>query len=461
MITPISVSGYWNFPNNRNQTAGTFTFDPQNKAELKLLGHLDGGNEYNVLLKEKVIHGFTADGKEITLLDCTNNGTEMSIPGIPTISYQPGYIIIGTYIEDQDQPLFNEIEVELELLTKWVDIWGFRYGHENKEDYFKIEYHLPENIQFEIDSNVDGFFSFAGSSNRRKEEEFVNSHKTKLKIKSKQLLTISNILEYAWHFKKFLTISTQSNTYFKKIILRSNLLNNSYNNIEHPKDIQLLYYQRELELKSTNQHSIYFLFTYLDIAHQFQAIINNWFSKKALLQPVVDIVYEGLSNSFSFLENDFLSNIQALEVFHRRCRQQTELLKQQHSLVWSAIINNLPTDQADYINKFEYAYEPGLTQRLKDLIKEFKTSTIDKLLGTNKQTKEFIYKTVLSRNFYTHYDLSLKEKALKGAPLHYTTEKLKALLLVAILSEIGFDFTQVEKMLARVEQHKYHFLLKR
>jgi hypothetical protein len=459
MIEKRTFNGYWNLPNSEDQVAGTFLFDPLSKSELQLLGHFNTLSELSQIDSVPLIHGFTVDGKQITLISCQRGRRSMSFPGIPTISYLPAYTLVGAHLQIDDKDVFNEIVVEIELLTKWIDIWGYAYL-DNQDDQFTIQYKLLDDIEFNIDDNTKGAFTFSGSSTDQLEEEQRSVHKAKLKISCLKPIDLSDILEYAWHFKKLLTIATQSNTYYKVIKIKSSKHGSTHEDQFISKNLELLYHQRELELKVQNQRKEYFLFTYKDVEAHFATIIEQWFSKKEIMEPVINSAYVSYSGPQAYLENQFLSAVQALEVFHRRFRQKTELLKKEHATKWQTIISALSTEQQEYINKFEYAYEPGLTRRLKDLIKEFKTTTIKKLLGSSNETNDFIYKVVNSRNFYTHYDMGLNEKALKGAGLHYATEKLQLLLIIAILCEVGFDYKELEQLVSKLEPYKYMFMLK-
>jgi hypothetical protein len=122
-------------------------------------------------------------------------------------------------------------------------------------------------------------------------------------------------------------------------------------------------------------------------------MITNWYSKKELMQPIVDTIYESYSKAPKFLKTSFLSSIQGLEIYHRRFKQNINDLIVKHFVIWKKIVGSLTDDQVAYINKFEYAYEHGLTQRLKDLIHDFDISKIKNILGDKKQIKEFVYKT--------------------------------------------------------------------
>jgi hypothetical protein len=297
MIEKQFFNGYWNLPNVSDSTSGLLTFDPFNKTQLELLGHLPKGNPFDALLVEELIHGFTVNGKQVTLIKSRNSGNSMSFPGIPTTSYTPSYILVGTHLFNPGAFFYNEIEVEIELLTKWVDIWGFSNPGDYDVDSLVIEYRLHDNINFEIDDDVKGCFTFAGSSQRVKEEEFKSKHKAKLKISSGAALTLDQILEYAWHFKKFLTLATQSNTYFKSIYLKSEYVTDTRHDEVFCRRMELLYHQRSYDLQVDRNSSQYFLFSYLDVAEKFQTMITNWYSKKEFMQPIVDTIYESYSKA--------------------------------------------------------------------------------------------------------------------------------------------------------------------
>lgn len=460
MIEKRTFNGYWNLPNSQSHTPGELIFDPFDKPNLELLGHLDGGNAYNVLLSEPLIHGFSVDGKSITLINNARSGSSMSMPGIPTISYRPTYILIGEHLAEPNKAIYSDIEVEIDPLTQWVDIWGFSYL-DRDDKRFLLEYNLPDSINFSINERLHGSIEFAGNLTKGLYEKLDGTHKAKLHIHSEDLLTLDDILEHAWHFKKLLTYATLDDTHFKVMYLKSPLFTNSFGNELLPKRLELLYFQRDLKLGDRKTHRMYFLFTYPKIAEQFESIVQNWYSKRELMQPIVDIEYENLSKTEMLLETSFLSSVQALETYHRRVRQNTEELKLKHEGVLASILDKLTADEREYINgKLQYSYEPSLMQRLKSLIKEFDVSTIKKLLGTQKQIKSFIYKVVDSRNYYTHYDLRLKKQVLKDQALSNATQKLRAILLVAILNELGFDKTTIEQMLTDIEGYKYGFLVR-
>jgi hypothetical protein len=55
-----------------------------------------------------------------------------------------------------------------------------------------------------------------------------------------------------------------------------------------------------------------------------------------------------------------------------------------------------------------------------------------------------------NRNYYTHFDFSLKEKALNGKELFDLMENLKLILLAGILNSIGIPTAAFEQSIQGV-----------
>jgi hypothetical protein len=92
------------------------------------------------------------------------------------------------------------------------------------------------------------------------------------------------------------------------------------------------------------------------------------------------------------------------------------------------------------------------------LIEEFNTKTFDKIVVDKDK---FIKQTKDSRNYYTHYDPKSLKKALVGAELYYLTEKLKVVLVSAILRENGFSFSLIQALLSRNEFRFFNHIIER
>jgi len=88
---------------------------------------------------------------------------------------------------------------------------------------------------------------------------------------------------------------------------------------------------------------------------------------------------------------------------------------------------------------------------MKDIIYRYQEN-IDRFIG-NKNA--FIEKVVDTRNYQTHHDEDLKERAVGGEELYHLTQKLKVLLEVCLLTELGFSSEEIKGLFSRNSRYQY------
>ncbi|MEX0315693.1 MAG: HEPN domain-containing protein, partial [Allomuricauda sp.] len=91
-----------------------------------------------------------------------------------------------------------------------------------------------------------------------------------------------------------------------------------------------------------------------------------------------------------------------------------------------------------------YANEPNLRQRLKDLINRYE---LDFLFEDNKAKKNFINMAINTRNYFTHYDSSIKHLKASGPELIYTTRLLSAILYACITAKLPIDRSKSRRII--------------
>jgi len=51
----------------------------------------------------------------------------------------------------------------------------------------------------------------------------------------------------------------------------------------------------------------------------------------------------------------------------------------------------------------------------------------------------------------------LREKAVDGEQLYYVTQQLKIVIVICLLSELGFNFKEIKNLLAKNRRYRYVF----
>jgi len=146
-----------------------------------------------------------------------------------------------------------------------------------------------------------------------------------------------------------------------------------------------------------------------------------------------------------YLEFQFLSLIMALEVYHRIIIRNEDIPSKEHEERVEQILTNTPDKYRNWLKeKLTYSNEPSLRKRIKEIYDRVKN--LGYITALIPKKKDFVDKVVNTRNYFVHYDQSLKERALKGTELYWLIQKLKALVEICLLKEIGFLDTEIDNI---------------
>ncbi len=100
--------------------------------------------------------------------------------------------------------------------------------------------------------------------------------------------------------------------------------------------------------------------------------------------------------------------------------------------------------------RLRYANEYSLRKRLHELAHHLAPYLPLRFLAESGDRNAFVEKATDTRNYLTHYDPELREKAAtNGAELYELGKKLCAILDALLLEEIGFEQDQIREMLRK------------
>jgi len=198
------------------------------------------------------------------------------------------------------------------------------------------------------------------------------------------------------------------------------------------------------------------LFTLKDISKKFSYFLKNWFRKTELLKPVHDLYFGTLYQPKMYLTNEFLNLVQAIESYHRRTMKNYELPEEQHQKRIAEILSATPEKYRKWLErKLKWSNEVSLRQRLRDILKSC-PQALNKVI---KNKKSFISKAIITRNYWTHFDPELEDQAAKNGELFKLTSRLRILLQLCLLKELGFSSDSLESLVWSLIQKRYQFLM--
>ncbi|PSL23716.1 ApeA N-terminal domain 1-containing protein [Chitinophaga ginsengisoli] len=447
----FSHKGIWYIPaNSEEEIYGTLYFDVDSGARLELHGNFSSNLSKQNGDYFDIIVGKLSSGKGVTLYKCWENSSSTNNAGYATSVWGISIVIIGDAIfETLEELRFSSAEMACHNLNEWIGTTGINI--ERNDGGYDIRYSLPDKISFDIDNNVNAHFGFSVK----------NLNPSRFSVSLNQLVSFvieplqgdmhfDDLLKYLITFQDFLTLCSYETSYPIRIHLQNNVIKWTFNGKEYPTHFDVHYAISAKSLSQRPRTIREFLVNYKDVEGNFDRVLKNWYACSKDIEPVINLLMETFYRVDRFDENRFLNVAQALETFHRRKRKNDVIPDDEHRNRLKEIMSVIPSGHEDFARGrlCFHSNEPTLHTRLADLVEEFNIETFAKILPDRLA---FVKDVKNSRNYYTHYDESTKSKALKKKDLFGLTEKMKLLLIAAVLKEVGFSLDLIESLFKRNE----------
>lgn len=439
MIEEFICEGIWSvIDGQREKLCGTLKFAPDSGATLTLLGSTSVIDSISKTLYSKggadgipyqeIILGNSLNKRVITLFNCilTGNSSNYPDPGPSTLSFMVNIVFDGTLFTKKEDIKFCTLSVRFTNLDEWANISGSDL-HEpirviKQDDYeISIEFTRPLYAHMQNDAYIT---QNAWVTIKSTAEKTLEEYKKIIK-KIENLLTLFIIMPV---YPLQITGTTKNNN----------------------RPVEIFY-----RIPNYNKKSVVWpqmLVSYKEISDRFENLVKNWFEKEELLEPVYILYFDTLYNPSMNVLHRFLSYVQAIETYHRRFKKNCELPEEEHEKRITEISEAVQKHKKWLEGKLKYSNEPNLQKRLLDILDEY--SQITDLFIEPKRRGIITQKIVDSRNYYTHGNLKLKTLAADWEELTCLQYKLKMLLEICLLNELGFSITEIRRSMVKNELYK-------
>ena len=465
MLEPFEHRGRWWLPDTPEpKVAGVLSFSQDEGGALELIGLLPRPQSEpdpktgevtlpaGLLPRERIV-GVAVDGRSFTLERC--RAIAWGLGGFVTENFAPDLILEGALYGPDEPVAFDDLRVRYTQLDAWVTTSGIAYDWKREGDTasgIDIAFRLPEpvpvqlpNFEFEVDFSWT--LKTAGTS------ASLVQH-AELKLAFGEPIPVERCLDLVYQLRNFIALGVGRPvmpTAVRGVVRQAEAGEGHGSDAEQHRPIGVnIFYPLPHVPEVKEAHPAEMLFTLADARDRFAQLVENWFAKQELLRPVFDLYFGAIYNRRAFLEQRFLSLTQAIETFHRRTSPATELPAEQHERRIQKILAGAPSEHQDWLsNKLTFSNELSLRRRLKDILSRC-PEVVTKLL--NKKT--FVHEVLNARNYLTHYDPSLEEKARRGMDLYPLTVQLQTLVEMCLLLELGFTCAEVDGLFERVNRYR-------
>ncbi len=457
MLEDFEIRGLWYLPESdlNDGIYGTLTFTPS-IISLKLMGNLRDLFDQKNLVDDKVIYGFSENGKYIYLDSCFITKQTNNMPGIGMSEYQANTL----FISSQPISLISDL-----IITKYNFSFD-SYDSWDKNSPIKIFMNTPENsesINYSKDSlksietsqlikNDTMEFSKKAVISRKHIDGFI-----KMEISLKKYFEIKILSNNSYSFDKLIDDLLRINNFYS--IFFGRRLNNEFLKLfTDSQEISVFFNQR----MSTPQKIV---LEYEQIHESIDLFFHTFEKEYDSLEVILNTrANQAFKNGFD--SDLFIDTSKNLEVFARQYLNIKPELPSKYEEIKNELFDVLDQNlNKKIINKDEYQFfenkinfvgERALRWKLTNCIKLLPEELLLKLFGSENRTKiikNFCRSVADTRNYLTHGDsLSKYKSAITNTrELYYATLKLQCILDVLILKKIGFDESIIAKSITRYD----------
>jgi len=469
LIEEFEYTGVWWIPDKpEKKIHGTLRFTSDEGATLSLTGSFKDLvykiKNIKEIFRPEIILGISSDGKFITLYKCFETTLNINLSGFLISSFYANVVFIDAHFQKSEDIKFKNISVHYLYLDEWVDFSGFDIKKLDIEKKEMVSYILPEPFQACINDNLNVLIEFRFSyQTPSMKKEMSIKQKTWIKIETSEPKSLKDYEKYLYYIQNFLTLGTTEPVYPLAIEgiteVNKKIIEIKGNFSPYYPPVKIFY--RFNTVRKMNISSCDMLFTFKDIYDKFGTFLRKWFGQAVLLEPVYNLYFGTLYNPHMYLNQRFLSLIQALESFHQRKFGGKYLTKEEdYNKIYNALKNSIPdnvrSDLKGRLKEYlKYGNEFSLRKRLEEIFEKYK-EILDKFI---ENQDAFIELAINTRNYLTHYDEKLEGKAAREKELFFLTENLKTLLEVCLLTELGFNIDETVKLFEENKKYKHKFIL--
>lgn len=452
MLKKIEDHGLWWLPDSPEQKVrGILTYVPGQEINLEIFGQF--GQYRCWKTTPEIILGETNRGK----FALYNNGIirveNSTAENLVTSYYYSNTIFFGKHFTRLEDLKIKSCEVGFKNFDSWLHLDTF-VENRSSEDEYVLEYKKPKIEPITVDSKDFTLSIFYmklyslhyGVGREIKHRPFVSFEPNSFK-------------DYDWfmdrveEFQSYLSLISGLPTYPTTVLLHVDSTE------LYEKHISVYYINRmhrEPELRDERP-----LLYYIDIEDVFKDTIMYWFSNYENQGPVINLLLSTIYNASHVSDAEFLTLIQALEAYHRRNHEGKYLPDAQYKKYCSHLCDAIPQElekdhQQSLRDRIYYGNELSLRTRINLLFEENEKD----FLRFIKHKDNFIRAILNTRNYLTHYDKRLEQKAIKSFDLLQLSRKISLILHFLYITKMGISRQKALTSLRRFGNFSHLFDLK-
>lgn len=436
----LTVKGQWWLPDSNERIHGTLTFTPEDGAKLALDGEFSGafwGNQFNIILGE------SSEGI-ITLSDCFISRYSFTGKGTTILA---NCVFCGAHFRTKEEITFHSIVFHCSNLEEWV--WNSSITVKSSSRQMVLGYCIPPDHVFCLDDAHElRIFSTADLPPEGSIPYYaatITEHSyLEIRCLEQKEEPLDQLVRLQEQLESFLTLA-----------------------IGYPQQTDALYSYVKGSRVSIFMQPFYVVsamqvlpptmfMNFLWHKECFGERIQRWFALYSDLADVLNMYFSLLRQGKAYTHYRFLFRVQVLESYHRkRIQEKSEEVKAKKKYI-RELLERVPNaqDRGFLRKQLSFAHEPTLNDRLTEL---FQNCVItEEILQSKTDIQSFIKNIRNTRNYLTHYDSSMEQKAVSGIALYNLSEQMDIFIRYYLFMELGFTPSECKQIF----EDRYHFRMR-
>ena len=436
----LSATGLWKMPNFEKEYNGDLYLNKEHGVIMLYIRIPNNGPMLSYLelpLKIPFITGTTANQVKITLIDCIRTSTKSRLGSEDIFGYQAKFMIDGVTFNKEKEIRFNKMDISIPGIIQWGNISNYIMPDlEDTNTLIELKVIDPIEIYSCEEYSLLYYLTFS-SPYQLMREEISLKQIPHLIIETKSLQSLDWFMKIAKQMKRLIEIAIGDPLGFDSIIVESPKIYNEFKDdlrFSRPLEIVHSFKQNINEENDTNRilkHDYLF-----DLSELKQANFPQWQKISTIMEPIIELYIDSLYNENLSASRHFMNMVQALETYHsRRVAYSLDDFEKRIDNLLEIRPESSREDDRKLILDGSYRHVT-LKSRLTDLLLanfRFRFYTLDFNLI------DFPQIIVHTRNYYTHYNQKLENKAFKNEELINACHILQNILEFYLLTEFGFE----------------------
>jgi hypothetical protein len=444
----FKVDGLWSTTREGKNMVPGFLRNGRSGLSLHLLGSFKEGWTPNALGRYEKLYGVIGQGLEgmyATLFDCLTESTTVNTSSVRSEKLRCSRAVIGDDLAPEEPLKFDSLEYDFTYLDNWVGkshvITELPLG-EKKEA--SIRYNQPEPIEFPVD---DFKIQIGFTAN------FVRSL-SEATIREKSQITIEPIgegfaeeasIRHLSPLQNLLTFATGAPNEVDRALLQGGRI--SYGNFDVPKRFSL-YYTPVFRLRGPKEklHPVDMLFNLEDVLHVGLNIFQKWYDFVRSHGSFVDIYFAHIYSPAKFISDRFRNVMMAFRLLCTPSLEVPERTKSFLRAIDEAAAAHFDGPERAWLGQaLPIGDEVEMPFRLMRSLQ--KNGDVMSLLIDDFH--EFV--TVICRTLEYVERRTPEPSGLlfQGGDLYHAIEKVRWLIKLMALRELGFDDEALKRLALR------------